>query len=302
MTTGTVLISGCSSGIGRETAIAFLEDGWEVYATDPEPDDLAGLAERGCETLELDVTDTASVNEAVDHALDEQGHIDCLINNAGYGQLGPLEDVPVDRLKRQFEVNTFGAHRLTRAVLPSMREHGSGTIINNSSIYGRVPMIGQGAYCASKYALEGISDTLRAELSEYDIDVVLIEPGPVDTRFGDRAPGEEGDRAFRRVRVVRRDVRRSDVHRSGAGGDHSRPGRQDDASGRQQQRTPHAVSRRSARTAGRVRGHGPRPLPGPGVRRVQTLPVAAVSPADRSRSAVEDDTGMCRETDQFGAR
>lgn len=191
MTTGTVLISGCSSGIGRETAIAFLEDGWEVYATDPEPDDLAGLAERGCETLELDVTDTASVNEAVDHALDEQGHIDCLINNAGYGQLGPLEDVPVDRLKRQFEVNTFGAHRLTRAVLPSMRKRDSGTIINNSSIYGRVPMIGQSAYCASKYALEGISDTLRAELSEYDIDVVLIEPGPVDTRFGETALREK---------------------------------------------------------------------------------------------------------------
>lgn len=187
MASQSVLISGCSSGIGRETALAFEEDGWEVYATDPEPDELDGLAERGCETLELDVTDTDSVDEAVDAVLDDHGHVDCLINNAGYSQLGPLEDVPIDRFKQQFEVNTFGPHRLTRAVLPSMRERESGTIINNSSIYGRTPMIGQGPYTASKHALEGLSDTLRAELSEYDIDVVLVEPGPVDTRFGETA-------------------------------------------------------------------------------------------------------------------
>lgn len=191
MDSENVLISGCSSGIGRETALAFLEDGWEVYATGPELDALDGLAERGCATLELNVTDTESVNEAVDHVLDERGRVDCLINNAGYGQLGPLEDVPVDRLKRQFEVNTFGAHRLTRAVLPSMRERNAGTVINNSSIFGRMPMIGQGSYVASKHALEGYTDTLRAELSEYDIDVVLIEPGPVDTRFGETALREK---------------------------------------------------------------------------------------------------------------
>lgn len=137
MNVDTVLISGCSSGIGRETAITFAKDGWTVYATDPEPDELADLAAQGCNTLELDVTDGESVNTAVDRVLDDAGRVDCLINNAGYGQLGPLEDVSADQLKEQFEVNTFGAHRLTRAVLPSMRVHDFGTIIDNSSIYGR---------------------------------------------------------------------------------------------------------------------------------------------------------------------
>lgn len=125
MSTDTVLITGCSSGIGRETAIAFAEDGWTVYATDPEPDELADLTARGCTTLELDVTDDESVQTAVDRVLDDS-RLDCLINNAGYEQLGPLEDVPSDQLREQFEVNTFGAHRVTRAVLPSMRARARG--------------------------------------------------------------------------------------------------------------------------------------------------------------------------------
>ena len=158
------------------------------------------------------MTDTASVNEAVDRILDEQGHVACLINNAGYGQFGPLEDVPVDRLKRQFEVKTFGAHRLTRAVLPSMRERDSGTIINNPSIYGRVPMIGQGAYCLRSTRSKGSARRFERRSPSTIIDIGLIEPSQSTPDSTKLRSGEGRDRSFRYVRVVRRDVRRSDVH------------------------------------------------------------------------------------------
>ena len=182
----TVLITGCSSGIGRATATAFLNDDWTVYATARDTDDVAALADAGCETAPLDVTVDDDVRGVVARVVDEQGRIDCLVNNAGTAQLGPLEDVPVDALHDQFDANVYGPHRLTRAVLPHMRARESGTIVNVSSANGRVCIPGTGAYGGSKFALEAMSDALRGEVGEYGIDVVLVEPGPVATQFDER--------------------------------------------------------------------------------------------------------------------
>ncbi|MFB6156410.1 MAG: SDR family oxidoreductase [Haloferacaceae archaeon] len=191
----TVLITGSSSGIGRATAEAFLDEEWAVYATARDPDDVADLADReGCTAAELDVTDEGDVERVVDRMTDAEGRIDCLVNNAGYGQFGPVEDVPVSTARRQYEVNVHGVHRLVREVLPHMREREDGTIVNLSSVAGRIAFPGGGAYCGSKFALEAMSDALRAEVDPYGVDVVLVEPGPVATGFRERAEQEvEGD-------------------------------------------------------------------------------------------------------------
>jgi NAD(P)-dependent dehydrogenase (short-subunit alcohol dehydrogenase family) len=186
----TVLITGCSSGIGRASAEAFLEEEWTVYATARDTEDIADLAEQGCETAELDVTEQADIDRVVERIVDDTGRIDCLVNNAGYAQFGPIEDVPVERVHDQFDVNVYGPHRLTRAVLPHMRDREDGTIVNLSSVAGRVSSPGMGTYSASKAAVESMSEALRVEVEEYDIDVVLVEPGPVDTQFSDRADDE----------------------------------------------------------------------------------------------------------------
>ncbi|WP_306059324.1 SDR family oxidoreductase [Natronococcus wangiae] len=194
MATPTVLVTGCASGIGNETALAFHDRGWTVYATDSDPDALGDLEELGCETAELDVTDPDHASRVVDRIDDEQGRLDCLINNAGYGQPGPVEEVPTEALEDQLRVNFFGVHRLIRAALPLMRRQGRGRIVNVSSVYGRTFFLGQGAYVGSKWALEGLSNVLRAEVSDHGIDVVLIEPGPVETQFGERALEEKENR------------------------------------------------------------------------------------------------------------
>ncbi|MDZ7747013.1 MAG: SDR family NAD(P)-dependent oxidoreductase [Halobacteriales archaeon] len=203
----TALVTGCSSGIGRATAEAFSEEDWTVYATARDEGDLAGL---DTETASLDVTDDGDIERVVDQIVEETGRIDCLVNNvgktaspsspahqkssisedAGYGQYGPLEDVPSEQLTAQLDVNVVGPHRLVRAVLPHMRATGEGTIINVSSVAGRVAPPGAGAYAASKFALEGYSDTLRNEVSGLGIDVALVEPGPVETPFRSRAERE----------------------------------------------------------------------------------------------------------------
>mgnify|MGYP006280621195 CR=1 FL=1 len=185
MTDETVLITGCSSGIGRATAQYLVEDGWTVYATSRDESDLSDLPE-ACRTDELDVTSGPEIDRVVDRIVDEQGTIDVLVNNAGYGQYGPVEDIPTDRLHAQFDVNVYGPHRLTRAVLPHMRDAESGTIVNVSSVSGRVVVAGGGAYSASKFALEALSDALRVEVEDFGVDVVLVEPGPVETPFNDR--------------------------------------------------------------------------------------------------------------------
>jgi NAD(P)-dependent dehydrogenase (short-subunit alcohol dehydrogenase family) len=186
----TVLITGCSSGIGRATAKAFLDEDWVVYATARNPADIETLGEQGCELATLDVTDQGDVDRVVDRIVDEEGKIDCLVNNAGYAQFGPTEDVPTERVAGQFEVNVYGPHRLTKAVLPHMREQESGTIVNLSSVAGRIAFPGGGAYCGSKFALEAMTDALRNEVAEFGIDAVLVEPGPVSTKFTDRAEDE----------------------------------------------------------------------------------------------------------------
>lgn len=190
MTDKTVLITGCSSGIGRATAEAFEADDWQVYATARNPPDIGGLEERGCETAALDVTEPDDVDRVIDRIKADTGRVDCLINNAGYGQYGPLEDITEERLEYQFDVNVYGPHRMTRAVLPMMREREDGTIINLSSINGRISYPGSGAYSGSKFALEAMSDALRLEVDRFGVDVVLVEPGPVATDFNDRLESE----------------------------------------------------------------------------------------------------------------
>lgn len=183
----TVLITGCSSGIGRATALAFREAGWEVYATSREVADLEDLDAAGCRTAALDVTDAEQVSAVVDRVDEEVGGVDCLVNNAGYGQFGPLEDLPTREVRQQFEVNAFGPHRLIRAVLPGMRSGNGGAIITVSSWYGRLATPVAGAYAGSKAAIEAMSDALRVEVADDGIDVVLVEPGAVATNFNDRA-------------------------------------------------------------------------------------------------------------------
>lgn len=186
----TVLITGCSSGIGRATARAFLDEEWRVWATAREEDDVADLTEEGCQTAELDVTNPRECERVVERVVDTDGRLDVLVNNAGYGQFGPLEDVTAEELHDQFDVNVYGPHRLVREALPHMRERGDGTIVNVSSVSGRIATPGNGAYCGSKFALEAMSDSLRAEVDGFGVDVVVVEPGPVDTPFDERVETE----------------------------------------------------------------------------------------------------------------
>lgn len=193
MSQKTALITGCSSGIGRATAWAFLDDDWKVYATARNPADIQTLGDHeDCDINTLDVTDDEDVQRVVDRIVDEEGRIDALVNNAGYGQHGPLEDVPVELLQEQFDVNVYGPHRLARAVLPHMRAAGDGTIVNVSSVAGRLVAPGMGAYSGSKHAMEAMSDALRLETKPFDVDVVVVQPGPVETKFRDRVGDELG--------------------------------------------------------------------------------------------------------------
>jgi NAD(P)-dependent dehydrogenase (short-subunit alcohol dehydrogenase family) len=182
-----ILVTGCSSGIGRATAIAAAARGHRVFASARRREDVSDLAAKGIETLALDVTNPDSIGEAVREVLRSGERIDALVNNAGYGQYGAIEDVSLEEWRAQFEVNVFGAIAVLRAVLPAMRAARGGTVVNVSSVAGRVTIPFAGAYCASKHALEAISDALRVEVSPWGIRVVLVEPGPISTRFGDRA-------------------------------------------------------------------------------------------------------------------
>ena len=190
MAAKTALITGCSSGIGRATAEAFRDEEWTVYATARDDERLSALDDAGCETAALDVTDDEAVTAVVERIVDDTGRIDCLVNNAGYGQFGPIEDVPTERVRDQFDANVYGPHRLTRAVLPHMRDRGRGTIVNVSSTAGRFATPAKGVYAGSKSALEAMTDALRAEVADYGVDVVVVAPGPVHTGFDDRADEE----------------------------------------------------------------------------------------------------------------
>lgn len=180
----TIIVTGASSGIGAHAALALLADGWRVFATVRRDEDRTALEAAGAETFLMDYRDQPSIDRLVeDVAARTGGRIDALFNNGAYGQPGAVEDLPVEALREQFEVNLFGWHHLTRLVIPHMRARGTGRIVQCSSILGLVPYRWRGAYTASKYALEGLTLTLRMELEGSGIHVSLIEPGPITSRF-----------------------------------------------------------------------------------------------------------------------
>jgi NAD(P)-dependent dehydrogenase (short-subunit alcohol dehydrogenase family) len=187
-----VLITGCSSGIGHATAEHLAARGWTVYASARSTESIADLGERGCKTLALDVTDEDSMQAAVAAVEDTEGAVGALVNNAGYSQSGALETLPMDRLRAQFETNVFGLMRMCQLVLPGMRRRGAGKIVNVSSMGGKLTFPGGGAYHGTKHAVEALSDALRFEVRGFGIDVVLIEPGLIKTRFGETAAGSIG--------------------------------------------------------------------------------------------------------------
>ena len=179
----TVLITGAASGIGRATAEAFAKRGYTTHATSRRLETLNALATAGCQILELDVTVEDSMQRAVQTILERHGHIDILVNNAGHGLNGPIEELEMHNLRHQFETNVFGLVRLTQLVLPGMRRAKSGRIINVGSVGGTFTAPGAGAYHASKWALESITDALRFEVQSFGIDTVLIQPTGVYTNF-----------------------------------------------------------------------------------------------------------------------
>ncbi|MGM8063280.1 SDR family NAD(P)-dependent oxidoreductase [Vogesella indigofera] len=184
MATKSILITGCSSGIGLVVAQGLAAKGWRVFATARKAEDVSRLQQLGLEALPLDVDDSASIHAAVAEVLRRTGGtLDALFNNAGYGQPGAAEDVPRHAMRAQFETNLFGAWELLNAVLPVMRHQGHGRVLFNSSVLGFAAMKYRGAYNASKYAMEGLCDTLRLELAGSGIHVSLIEPGPIESRF-----------------------------------------------------------------------------------------------------------------------
>jgi NAD(P)-dependent dehydrogenase (short-subunit alcohol dehydrogenase family) len=180
---GPVLITGCSSGVGFAAAKLFRAAGYETFATARDPAALEDLRALGCRVLALDVTDENARRAVVGVIERDHGAVGILVNNAGYGQYGPLEEIPLDALRRQFETNVFGGFRLSQLVLPAMRNARRGRIVNVSSVAGRVSSIGGGAYHASKFAIEALTDALRPEVEPFGIDVVNVLPGPIATRF-----------------------------------------------------------------------------------------------------------------------
>ena len=184
-----VLVTGSSSGIGFETSLLLARNGFSTYATMRNPDKsnkIIGLKQKErlpLEVLKLDVTDDKSVKEAIEKVTNEQGRIDVIINNAGYALVGPLEELSIQEFKEQFETNVFGVIRVTQSVLPIMRKQRHGTIVNISSIAGRIGFPLTPAYVSSKFALEGLSESMAYELEQFGINVILVEPGVIKTNF-----------------------------------------------------------------------------------------------------------------------
>lgn len=182
-----VLITGCSSGIGEATALHLVKKGWRVYATARKAESLSKLAAAGCNTLSLDVTNEKSMADAVAAVTAAEGGIGVLINNAGFSQSGALETLTGKQLRDQFETNVFGMMRLTQLVLPGMRAQGWGKVVNLSSMGGKLTFPGGGAYHATKYAVEALSDALRFEVKGFGVDIIVIEPGLIRSGFAEAA-------------------------------------------------------------------------------------------------------------------
>ena len=184
-----VLVTGCSTGIGRATAEHLASKGWNVYATARKLESIADLEAKGCKLLALDVCDESSMQAAVGAVEQAEGAVGVLVNNAGYSQSGAVESVPLDQVRRQFETNVFGLVRMVQLVLPGMRRQRWWKIVNISSMGGKLTFPGGGFYHGTKHAVEAISDALRWEVRGFGIDVVVIEPGLIKTQFGETAVG-----------------------------------------------------------------------------------------------------------------
>ncbi|MCW8331639.1 SDR family oxidoreductase [Photobacterium sp. SDRW27] len=186
--TTSILITGCSTGIGYHCAHSLHQAGYQVVASCRKADDVTRLQAEGLHCVQLDLNSTDSIHQGLAEALTiTGGKLDVLFNNAAYGQPGALEDLPTHALRQQFETNLFGWHELTQAVIPLMLKQGHGKIVQNSSVLGLVAMKYRGAYNASKFALEGYTDTLRLELRDTPLHVCLIEPGPIESHFRENA-------------------------------------------------------------------------------------------------------------------
>ena len=182
--TKVILITGASSGIGFDAAATLARQGHRVYAAARRVERMEPLKECGVVPLQMDVTDEASMEAGVRTVLAAEGRIDVLVNNAGYGYFGAIENVSMEEARRQLEVNVFGLARLCQLVLPSMRKQGSGRIVNTSSVAGKTVLYFGGWYHVSKYSVEALSDALRMELKPFGIDVSMIEPGGIQTNWG----------------------------------------------------------------------------------------------------------------------
>jgi NAD(P)-dependent dehydrogenase (short-subunit alcohol dehydrogenase family) len=195
-TRGAVLITGCSTGIGRATAERLARAGMTVYASARRPESIEDLKGAGCRTLALDVTDEDSMRAAVEEVERAAGGVGALVNNAGYSQSGAVETVTLDDVRRQFETNVFGLLRMCQLVLPGMRRERRGRIVNVSSMGGKLTFPGGGIYHATKHAVEALSDAMRFEVQGFGVDVVVVEPGLIRTSFGETSvasvPREDG--------------------------------------------------------------------------------------------------------------
>ncbi|MFW7355337.1 MAG: oxidoreductase [Brucella sp.] len=186
----TALVTGASSGMGKSIAKRLIKDGYQVYVAARSVDKMADLANLGAQPLRIDVSKDEEIVAGVETILAQTGGVDVLVNNAGFGLYGPVEEIPLDEARYQFEVNMFGAARLTQLLLPAMREKKAGTIVNITSMGGKIYTVLGAWYHATKHALEGWSDSLRLEVEPFGIRVVIIEPGLIETGFGDA--GQQG--------------------------------------------------------------------------------------------------------------
>ncbi len=187
----TVLVTGCSSGIGRATADLLAKNGWTVFPTARKAEDIEALRQAGFDAVPLDVASSESIASAVDLVLEKSGgRLGGLVNNAGFGMPGAIQDLSRDAMRYQFEVNLFGMQELTNLLIPVFRQQGCGRIVNISSVVGRLALPFMGIYSASKFAVEAISDVQRIELSPDSITVSIVEPGPIRTRFSTNCAGE----------------------------------------------------------------------------------------------------------------
>jgi len=216
MSKSVALVTGASSGIGRATALRLAALGFTVHAAARRVERMSDLANHGIHVESLDVTDDGSMVTVVDKIVSEHGRIDILVNNAGYGSYGAVEDVPIAEARRQFDVNVFGLARLTQLVLPHMRAQRDGYIVNISSMGGKIWEPLGGWYHAAKFAVEGLSDCLRAEVAEFGIKVVVVEPGSITSEWAtisaDNLEAISADTPYRgQAKLIARGLRKSDT-------------------------------------------------------------------------------------------